>query len=120
MPKRSPAACTMSSRERSRSGSSAASRHYNQRLSTPMHVTAIIAAGGRGQRFGGAAPKQLLTIGGRTMLERSVAAFLSHPGVDEVIVALPSDLLAEPPAYLLGAAKPLRTVAGGARRQDSV
>ena len=41
-----------------------------------MYVTAIIAAGGLGQRFGGEQPKQLLAIGGRPMLERSVDAFL--------------------------------------------
>jgi 2-C-methyl-D-erythritol 4-phosphate cytidylyltransferase/2-C-methyl-D-erythritol 2,4-cyclodiphosphate synthase len=85
-----------------------------------MYVTAIIAAGGLGQRFGGAQPKQLLQIGGRPMLERSVAAFLAHPAVHEVVVALPQALVDEPPAYLSGASKPLRIVAGGARRQDSV
>ena len=85
-----------------------------------MFVTAIIAAGGRGLRIGGSRPKQLLAIGGRTLLERSVDAFLSHPAVSEVVVALPPDVAREPPAYLLGAAKPLRVVAGGARRQDSV
>ncbi len=85
-----------------------------------MHVTAIIAAGGRGLRFGGARPKQLLSLDGRTLLERSVDAFLAHPSVDELVVALPPDIARDPPAYLLGAAKPLRMVAGGARRQDSV
>ena len=85
-----------------------------------MRVTAIIAAGGRGQRFGGAELKQLLMVGGRPVLERSVTTFLSHPGVDEVIVALPDDLVAAPPLYLRGGAKPLRLVAGGERRQDSV
>ena len=34
-------------------------------------------------------PKQLLAVGGRAILERSVAAFLAHPAVDEVVVALP-------------------------------
>jgi len=85
-----------------------------------MHVTAIIAAGGRGQRFGASEPKQLLTVGGRPILERSVTAFLSHPSVDEVVVALPQELVDNPPAYLRARAKPLRLVAGGARRQDSV
>ena len=85
-----------------------------------MFVTAIIAAGGRGARLGGAQPKQLLEIGGRAILERSVTAFLSHPSVDEVVVALPQDLLDAPPPYLTSAGKPLRIVAGGARRQDSV
>ena len=78
-----------------------------------MYVSAIIAAGGRGHRFGGASPKQLLSIAGRPMLERSVSAFLDHPSVDEVIVAVPIDLAADPPDYLRRAAKPLRVVAGG-------
>src|SRR2546428_3351186 len=91
---------------------------YNRGLSQPMHVTAIIAAGGRGQRFGGEQPKQLLQIGGRAILERSLAAFLTHPGVHEVIVALPQTLADDPPHYLRGTSKPIRIVAGGARRQD--
>ena len=33
-----------------------------------MHVTAIVAAGGRSVRVGGARPKQLLSIDGRTLL----------------------------------------------------
>ncbi len=78
-----------------------------------MFVSAIIAAGGRGQRLGGARPKQLLSIGGRPMLERSVSAFLSHPSIDEVVVALAADLAAAPPDYLLGSGK---AVAGRRRR----
>ena len=35
-----------------------------------MFVTAIIAAGGRGLRFGGGSPKQFLEVGGRAILER--------------------------------------------------
>ena len=85
-----------------------------------MHVTAIIAAGGRGQRFGAAQPKQLLEIGGRAILERSVTAFLTHPDVNAVVVALPADLAAAPPDYLRPGRKPLRIVVGGDRRQDSV
>jgi len=49
-----------------------------------------------------------------------VAVFLEHADVDEIIVALPEELAARPPAYLLDTAKQLRVVAGGARRQDSV
>src|SRR5688500_5291057 len=85
-----------------------------------MFVTAIIAAGGRGLRFGGPRPKQLVAIDGRSLLERSVDAFLAHPLVNEVVVALPPDIAENPPAYLRSAAKPLRLVAGGVRRQDSV
>jgi 2-C-methyl-D-erythritol 4-phosphate cytidylyltransferase/2-C-methyl-D-erythritol 2,4-cyclodiphosphate synthase len=85
-----------------------------------MFVTAIIAGAGRGERLGAARPKQLVSIGGRSMLERSVAAFLEHPSVHEVIVALPGELASNPPSYLRAAAKPVRVVIGGARRQDSV
>jgi 2-C-methyl-D-erythritol 4-phosphate cytidylyltransferase/2-C-methyl-D-erythritol 2,4-cyclodiphosphate synthase len=109
-----------------------------------MHVTAIIAAGGRGERFGGAEPKQLLSVGGIPILARSVDAFTSHPSVDAVIVALPQALADDPPAYLRsagafarhregafarhreeagmppGTGTPVWIVAGGARRQDSV
>lgn len=85
-----------------------------------MHVTAIIAAGGRGARFGGPQPKQLSLLGGRPILQHSVGAFLNHPGISDVIVALPDDLAAQPPDYVRTSAKPLQIVAGGARRQDSV
>jgi 2-C-methyl-D-erythritol 4-phosphate cytidylyltransferase/2-C-methyl-D-erythritol 2,4-cyclodiphosphate synthase len=85
-----------------------------------MFVSAIIAAGGRGLRLGHARPKQLLVIAGRAMLDRSVSTFLVHPDVDEVIVALPADLAAEPPDYLRQATKRLSIVAGGDRRRDSV
>jgi 2-C-methyl-D-erythritol 4-phosphate cytidylyltransferase/2-C-methyl-D-erythritol 2,4-cyclodiphosphate synthase len=91
-----------------------------------MHVTAIIAAGGRGQRFGGAEPKQLLSLGGTPILARSVEAFASHPSVAALVIALPPDLADDPPEYLRSAdafalhGKPCRIIAGGARRQDSV
>jgi len=85
-----------------------------------MFVSAIIAAGGRGRRFGGAVPKQLLTVAGRPILERSVHVFFAHPEIDEVIVALPSELAADPPAYLKHDGKHVRIVTGGERRQDSV
>jgi 2-C-methyl-D-erythritol 4-phosphate cytidylyltransferase / 2-C-methyl-D-erythritol 2,4-cyclodiphosphate synthase len=85
-----------------------------------MYVTAIIAAGGRGERFGAGRPKQLLSIGGQTILERSVEAFLHHDAVRDVVVALPAEMASHPPAYLANTPKPLRIVAGGARRRDSV
>ena len=85
-----------------------------------MHVTVIIAAGGSGRRFGGASPKQLVTIDGRSILERSVAIFATHPAVTDLVVALPADIVGRTPLFLGDLAKPVRVVAGGARRQDSV
>jgi 2-C-methyl-D-erythritol 4-phosphate cytidylyltransferase / 2-C-methyl-D-erythritol 2,4-cyclodiphosphate synthase len=85
-----------------------------------MHVTAIIAAGGRGERFGAAMPKQLVEVDGRPILERSLSIFLEHPEVAEIIVAVPAEILVDPPDYLRVTSKPLRLAVGGARRQDSV
>ncbi|MGC4080983.1 MAG: 2-C-methyl-D-erythritol 4-phosphate cytidylyltransferase [Vicinamibacterales bacterium] len=65
-------------------------------------------------------PKQMLAIGGQSALERSVRLFLSHPQIDELVVALPAEFVAAPPPYLRATNKPVRVVTGGARRQDSV
>jgi 2-C-methyl-D-erythritol 4-phosphate cytidylyltransferase/2-C-methyl-D-erythritol 2,4-cyclodiphosphate synthase len=85
-----------------------------------MFVTAIIVAAGRGVRFGGAGPKQLVMVAGRPILERTVRAFLEHPSVQEVVVSMPPELVGESPGYLQHSSKPLQIVAGGPRRQDSV
>jgi 2-C-methyl-D-erythritol 4-phosphate cytidylyltransferase/2-C-methyl-D-erythritol 2,4-cyclodiphosphate synthase len=85
-----------------------------------VHVTAIIAAGGRGVRLGGARPKQFLTLGGRPILQRSVDAFVSSDRIAEIVVALPPDLAATMPDYLRHSRKPMQVVDGGERRQDSV
>ena len=85
-----------------------------------MHVTAIIAAGGRGARLGGAQPKQFLALGGRPILQRSVDAFVASDRIADVIVALPRELARSVPDYLRSGRKPVEIVEGGERRQDSV
>lgn len=56
---------------------------------------AAILAGGSGRRMGGEKPKQLLELAGRTVLERSVDAFDTHPDIDEVIIVSHPDYLTE-------------------------
>jgi 2-C-methyl-D-erythritol 4-phosphate cytidylyltransferase / 2-C-methyl-D-erythritol 2,4-cyclodiphosphate synthase len=86
-----------------------------------MHVTAIIAAAGEGRRLGATVPKQLLDLGGRSILERSVAAFVRHDRVDDVVVVLPAGLVDGPHKWMDGGGSgPVRVVAGGSRRQESV
>ena len=85
-----------------------------------MFVSAIIAAGGRGLRFGGSSPKQLLTLGGRPILARSVDAFVACDVISEIVVALPADLAAAPPSYLEQRGKPVTVVSGGDERRTSV
>jgi 2-C-methyl-D-erythritol 4-phosphate cytidylyltransferase/2-C-methyl-D-erythritol 2,4-cyclodiphosphate synthase len=85
-----------------------------------VFVSAIIAAGGRGARFGGDTPKQLLTLGGLPILQRTIDVFVDSPSVNELVVALPPEVVESPPLYLRSLAKTTQLVAGGSRRQDSV
>jgi 2-C-methyl-D-erythritol 4-phosphate cytidylyltransferase len=80
-------------------------------------TTAIIVAGGSGERLPGAVAKQLLDLGGVPVLEWSVRAFESHAEVDRNVVVLPAEMAASPPGWLVGRAI---IVAGGATRAESV
>jgi len=83
-----------------------------------MTVAAVIVAAGRGTRMGAGRPKTFLRVGGATILERSVRAFVSHPRIGRVVVAV-----AEPDdaARVLGPlAARVVLVRGGTERQDSV
>lgn len=53
-----------------------------------MTTYGVVLAGGVGARVGSELPKQLLEVSGRTILEHSVAAFASHPRIDEVLVVM--------------------------------
>jgi 2-C-methyl-D-erythritol 4-phosphate cytidylyltransferase/2-C-methyl-D-erythritol 2,4-cyclodiphosphate synthase len=86
-----------------------------------MYVAAIIAAGGRGVRFGADRPKQFLDIDGRSILEMSVAALAASDRIQEIVVALPDEYVdAGAKAFKGRFERPLSFVTGGARRQDSV
>lgn len=83
-----------------------------------MRAAAVIVAGGSGTRFGGPVRKQYLEIGGEPVLLRAVRPFLAHPRIHQTVVVLPADDVADPPEWLAGL--PVRIVAGGAERADSV
>lgn len=85
-----------------------------------MSVAAIIVAAGRGERLGGDRPKQFVDLGGRTLLQRSVAAFDGHPDVDAMVVVLPTEIVGDGASYVGVTTRPCLYVAGGTRRQDSV
>jgi 2-C-methyl-D-erythritol 4-phosphate cytidylyltransferase/2-C-methyl-D-erythritol 2,4-cyclodiphosphate synthase len=85
-----------------------------------MFVSAILAAGGRGTRLGAAIPKQLLLVGDRPILQRSFETLDRHDSIQEIVVALPAEMAASPPPFLVSSRKPVRIVDGGLRRQDSV
>ena len=48
--------------------------------------SAVIVAGGSGDRFGTETPKQFVKIHGQEILSFSVNKFLKHPQIDEVII----------------------------------
>lgn len=73
---------------------------------------AIVVAGGDGRRFG--APKQFALLGGRTVLEWSVAT--ARTVAAGVVVVVPSSSLRDPGVLASGDA----VVAGGATRAGSV
>lgn len=76
-------------------------------------AVALIVAAGRGERLGSNRPKALVALGGISMLQWSVEALRSVPGVERIVVALPADALDEAPDGTVA-------VAGGAVRSASV
>ena len=54
---------------------------------------AVILAGGSGQRFGSALPKQFLPLAGKTVIEHSIEAFEQNEGIDEIAVVMHADYL---------------------------
>ena len=80
-------------------------------------ASAVIVAGGTGSRIGGA-PKQFREVGGRPMLAWSCDSFARHPDIGLIVVVLPADVVADPPAWLR---RPeLHLTAGGPTRRASV
>jgi 2-C-methyl-D-erythritol 4-phosphate cytidylyltransferase len=86
-----------------------------------MRMVAVVLGGGTGQRLGAGMPKQLLTLGGRTLLERCVAAFDQAPGVDEILVVMASGHTEQVKAMLAdaGHGKVTAVIEGGVTRPDS-
>ena len=81
-------------------------------------VGAVLAAGGSGLRAGVA--KQWVTLGGETILRRAARALAASGIVDEMVAVVPAGEEARGEADLAGLGIPVRAVAGGAARGDSV
>ncbi len=76
---------------------------------SPPNVAALIVAAGRGSRFGGALPKQYARLGGRTVLARTLDAFVAHERVTSVQVVIHADDEAAYAAATADAVGKLRT-----------
>ncbi len=85
-----------------------------------ISLTAIVLAAGNGSRSGGAAPKQYRRLGARSVLAHSVAAFLAHPRVSDVLLVVAPDGEAQAREALGPLADAVRFTIGGATRRQSV
>ena len=88
---------------------------------SPPDVGVVIVAAGAGVRAGPGEPKQFRSILGVPLLLRALRAFISHPDVGQVVVALPRGFAERPPEWLAKLpAERLTLVTGGESRTASV
>jgi len=87
-----------------------------------MKTVAIIPAGGRGARSGGAAPKQYLKFFGKELIVYTLEVFQQNNQVDEIIIAAEKNFfeLLEKLKHEYKLTKISKIVEGGEERQDSV
>ena len=87
-----------------------------------MKKTAIIVAGGAGQRMGAALPKQFLAIEGKAILLHSVSQFVAAFYDINFVILLPADYIQEGQNLIAssGFTQQVQIVAGGDTRFQSV
>lgn len=81
-------------------------------------AVAVVLGGGVGSRFGATMPKQLLKLAGKTLVEHCVAAFDRAPGIDEILLVMPTAYHVE--AKKLVGDQVSAIIEGGVTRSDSV
>ena len=86
------------------------------------NTTAIIPAGGSGQRMGLKQPKQFYELAGCPILVHTLRAFQDAACINEIIVVAPADYLDEVQVMVAtyGLDRVSQVVVGGMTRQDSV
>lgn len=85
-----------------------------------MSFSACIVAAGQGLRAGGGLPKQFRQLAGKTVLAWSLEAFDRHPECSEIIIAHHCDFTDQVRQITGNLSRPVRLVAGGQSRTDSV
>lgn len=89
----------------------------------PKSIAVIIVAAGKGERAhseGTAHPKQYRTVAGRSVLARTVDAFLAHPAIATILPVIHSDHAEAYAALKLEDTRLRSPITGGATRQASV
>ncbi|WP_431963909.1 SDR family NAD(P)-dependent oxidoreductase [Actinacidiphila sp. bgisy160] len=84
-------------------------------------TTAVVLAGGTGQRVGLSIPKQLLKIAGKAVIEHTLAVFEQADGIDDVIVLMAPGYVQDVEKIVAkaGFAKVSRVLEGGATRNET-
>ncbi|MBA0047810.1 2-C-methyl-D-erythritol 4-phosphate cytidylyltransferase [Mycobacteroides sp. LB1] len=83
----------------------------------PRRTAAIVPAAGLGVRLGADIPKAFVTLAGRTLLEHCVDGLCASGAVDQVIVVVGADYVAQAKTLVGRVAS---VVPGGVERTDSV
>ena len=82
-------------------------------------LAVVVPAAGVGKRMKSACPKQYLTIKEQTVLEHTVLRLLSHPAIEQVVIALGNNDEYFQDTSLINHPQ-IKTVVGGQERVDSV
>ena len=86
-------------------------------------IVVLIAAAGNGRRMGTATPKQFLSIGDKTLLEKATEAFDNSASVDAIYIIAGQNYMADVKASLTNSqdqSKVKDVIKGGSTRQESV
>ncbi|MFF0199484.1 D-ribitol-5-phosphate cytidylyltransferase [Streptomyces sp. NPDC005017] len=92
----------------------------SQHLAKPR-TTAVILAGGTGQRVGLSIPKQLLKIAGKAVIEHTLTSFEKADSIDDVIVLMAPGYVPDVEKIVTraGFGKVRRIIEGGATRNET-
>ncbi|MEE1158929.1 MAG: IspD/TarI family cytidylyltransferase [Atopobiaceae bacterium] len=88
-----------------------------------VRVETVIFAGGVGRRMGGSKrPKQFLELGGRPIIDYTIAHFAEHPHVSGIVVACLDSWIPYLESFLQTRhySTPIDVIAGGSTGQDSI
>ena len=88
-----------------------------------MKAEAILVAGGQGTRMGTSVPKQLLELGGSTILEHTLNPFVECRDIQSIVIVAATNIFEHIERIVqerFRGTKSIDVVQGGSRRQDSV
>ena len=86
-------------------------------------TSALVVAGGAGERFGAEIPKQFVALHGKPILAHAIGAVAPLPNLRRLVIVVPEGWVGHTRDSVVPAARcevDVRVVVGGPRRRDSV